>query len=232
MAATASYSAVPSMLIVAPTGSTKRMIRRSMWLFSSRHLKVIGRVAELQMKNNLLLNIPNNISIGSQFYLNAKNCFEKVQDFNMNSNISHHILTVLDLFIQHYFQNTNRIHFTVIIPIFIIIISVEKADNDGVQIANCLTHDISPPVATVSLNATIWHIFILYANTYMMQLLQKKKTEVRHHVLNKWQMSVVLCFLGENIHHYALCVSVWVCIFLLSRCSVNCSTDRVSWQKG
>ncbi len=48
MAATASYRAVPSMLIVAPTGSTKRMMRRSMWLFSRRHLKVIGSVAELE----------------------------------------------------------------------------------------------------------------------------------------------------------------------------------------
>lgn len=34
--------------MVAPTGSTKRMMRLSMWLFSRRHLKVIGRVAELQ----------------------------------------------------------------------------------------------------------------------------------------------------------------------------------------
>ncbi|TNN59517.1 Membrane protein FAM159A [Liparis tanakae] len=40
--------AVPSMLMVAPTGSTKRMMRRSMWLFSKRHLKVIGNVAELR----------------------------------------------------------------------------------------------------------------------------------------------------------------------------------------
>lgn len=38
------------MLMVAPTGSTKRMMRLSMWLFSRRHLKVIGRVAELQCK--------------------------------------------------------------------------------------------------------------------------------------------------------------------------------------
>lgn len=35
------------MLMVAPTGSTKRAMRRSMWLFSSRHLKVMGSVAEL-----------------------------------------------------------------------------------------------------------------------------------------------------------------------------------------
>lgn len=34
--------------MVAPTGSTKRMMRRSMWLFSKRHLKVIGNVAELR----------------------------------------------------------------------------------------------------------------------------------------------------------------------------------------
>lgn len=47
MAASASYRAVPSMLIVAPTGSTKRVIRLSILLFSSRHLNVTGRVAEL-----------------------------------------------------------------------------------------------------------------------------------------------------------------------------------------
>lgn len=47
MAASASYRAVPSMLMVAPTGSTKRVIRLSMRLFSSRHLKVTGSVAEL-----------------------------------------------------------------------------------------------------------------------------------------------------------------------------------------
>lgn len=47
MAARASYRAVPSMLMVAPTGSTKRVIRLSILLFSSKHLKVTGRVAEL-----------------------------------------------------------------------------------------------------------------------------------------------------------------------------------------
>ena len=50
MAASASYRAVPSMLMVAPTGSTKRVIRLSILLFSSRHLKVTGRVAELGEK--------------------------------------------------------------------------------------------------------------------------------------------------------------------------------------
>lgn len=48
MAATASYSAVPSMLMVAPTGRTKRAICRSTWQFSNRHFMVIGSVAELQ----------------------------------------------------------------------------------------------------------------------------------------------------------------------------------------
>lgn len=45
--ATASYNAVPSMLIVAPTGSTKRVTLESIFRFSSRHLKVTGSVAEL-----------------------------------------------------------------------------------------------------------------------------------------------------------------------------------------
>ena len=46
-AARASYKAVPSMLMVAPTGSTKRVMRLSMRLFSSAQRKVMGRVAEL-----------------------------------------------------------------------------------------------------------------------------------------------------------------------------------------
>ena len=48
MAATASYRAVPSMLMVAPTGSTKRAICRSTPQFSRRHFMVIGNVAELR----------------------------------------------------------------------------------------------------------------------------------------------------------------------------------------
>lgn len=48
MAASASYSAVPSMLMVAPTGSTKRVTLLSTLLFSSKHLNVTGRVAELE----------------------------------------------------------------------------------------------------------------------------------------------------------------------------------------
>lgn len=48
MAANASYSAVPSMLMVAPTGSTKRVTLLSTLLFCSKHLNVTGRVAELE----------------------------------------------------------------------------------------------------------------------------------------------------------------------------------------
>ena len=48
MAATASYRAVPSMLTVAPTGSTKRVTRLSIPQFSSRQRNVIGNVAALQ----------------------------------------------------------------------------------------------------------------------------------------------------------------------------------------
>lgn len=36
------------MLMVAPTGSTNLAILLSTWLFSSKHLNVIGSVAELQ----------------------------------------------------------------------------------------------------------------------------------------------------------------------------------------
>lgn len=48
MAATASYSAVPSILMVAPTGRTKRAICRSTWQFSNKHFMVMGSVAELR----------------------------------------------------------------------------------------------------------------------------------------------------------------------------------------
>ena len=47
--ATASYNAVPSMLIVAPTGKTKRVTLESILRFSSMHLKVTGNVAELNI---------------------------------------------------------------------------------------------------------------------------------------------------------------------------------------
>lgn len=48
MAATASYSAVPSMLMVAPIGSTKRVTRLSIFRFSSRQRKVTGNVPALR----------------------------------------------------------------------------------------------------------------------------------------------------------------------------------------
>ena len=47
MAATASYRAVPSILMVAPMGRTKRVILLSILLLSSRHRNVTGNVAEL-----------------------------------------------------------------------------------------------------------------------------------------------------------------------------------------
>lgn len=50
MAATASYSAVPSILMVAPMGSTKRVTRLSIFRFSSRQRKVTGNVPALRDK--------------------------------------------------------------------------------------------------------------------------------------------------------------------------------------
>lgn len=47
MAARASYKAVPSILTVAPTGSTNLVMRRSTPRPSSRQRKVMGSVAEL-----------------------------------------------------------------------------------------------------------------------------------------------------------------------------------------
>lgn len=58
--ATASYKAVPSMLIVAPTGNTKRVTLESIFKFSSRHLNVTGRVAELKSSKIFqLINFPH-----------------------------------------------------------------------------------------------------------------------------------------------------------------------------
>ena len=48
MAATASYSAVPSMLMVAPMGRTNLEILGSTPFFSSRQFMVTGSVAELE----------------------------------------------------------------------------------------------------------------------------------------------------------------------------------------
>lgn len=52
-AATASYNAVPSMLMVAPTGTTKLLTLWSIPFFVSKQRKVTGIVAEL--KNQILI---------------------------------------------------------------------------------------------------------------------------------------------------------------------------------
>jgi hypothetical protein len=53
IAATASYSAVPSMFIVAPIGITNRATLESTSFFSSRQFIEIGRVALLKYKQSL-----------------------------------------------------------------------------------------------------------------------------------------------------------------------------------
>lgn len=47
IAATASYKAVPSILIVAPIGITNLQTRESTWFLSSKQLIATGSVAEL-----------------------------------------------------------------------------------------------------------------------------------------------------------------------------------------
>lgn len=47
------------MLIVAPSGSIKRVTLLSTLLFSSKHLNVIGKVAELEPKNMTWIKIKN-----------------------------------------------------------------------------------------------------------------------------------------------------------------------------
>ena len=53
IALTPSYNAVPSMFTVAPRGRTKRLIRRSILFFSSRQRIVVGKVAELRIKETV-----------------------------------------------------------------------------------------------------------------------------------------------------------------------------------
>ncbi len=55
MAATASYSAVPSMLIVAPMGSTNLDILGSTPFPRSMHSMVIGKVAEEEAVPNAVV---------------------------------------------------------------------------------------------------------------------------------------------------------------------------------
>ena len=50
IALTASYNAVPSILIVAPTGKINLVILLSIFKFSSKHRIVTGKVAALKKK--------------------------------------------------------------------------------------------------------------------------------------------------------------------------------------
>lgn len=82
MEPTASYSAVPSMLMVAPTGSTNRVTLLSILLFSSKHRKVMGSVAELWGKG--LCIVSNSSSLFSPvIYRNGHN-LTKVICLTMN----------------------------------------------------------------------------------------------------------------------------------------------------
>jgi len=65
MAATASYRAVPSILMVAPTGSMNLVTLTSTPHFSSKHLMVTGRVAELK------LSTVKKMSYAQYFYMAA-----------------------------------------------------------------------------------------------------------------------------------------------------------------
>ena len=61
MLATASYSAVPSMLMVAPMGATKRTTRSFTWFFCVRHSIVTGRVAELSGQQRHAESVNNSV---------------------------------------------------------------------------------------------------------------------------------------------------------------------------
>ena len=61
--ATASYNAVPSMLIVAPIGTTNLVILGSTLFLFSRHSIVIGSVAELYKNNEKVIPIRFNIKM-------------------------------------------------------------------------------------------------------------------------------------------------------------------------
>ncbi len=72
MAATASYSAVPSMLMVEPTGMQKRTIRLSSPAPSSRQLKVTGMVAEEE-------EVPKAVAIAGSICLISRKGFRRVR---------------------------------------------------------------------------------------------------------------------------------------------------------
>lgn len=72
-AATASYNAVPSMLMVAPTGTTKLLTLWSIPFFVSKQRKVTGIVAELKNKiliynfiNKFIIKFKQNILISTK----------------------------------------------------------------------------------------------------------------------------------------------------------------------
>lgn len=74
IAATASYKAVPSMLMVAPTGSTKRVTLLSKFKLFSKHWNVTGRVAALKTINKLT----------SEFYMSTPS--ETMEDWGCLNN--------------------------------------------------------------------------------------------------------------------------------------------------
>ena len=74
-AATASYSAVPSIFIVAPIGRTKRVTRLSTWLFSSKQRNVTGKVAALRTNREELLgsSLHGLSSLGNKQHTSVRN---------------------------------------------------------------------------------------------------------------------------------------------------------------
>lgn len=83
-AATASYNAVPSMLMVAPTGTTKLLTLWSIPFFVSKQRKVTGIVAELKNQiliynfiNKFIIKFKQNILISTkQLWTPSITCFQ------------------------------------------------------------------------------------------------------------------------------------------------------------
>jgi hypothetical protein len=68
IAATASYSAVPSMFIVAPIGITNRTTLESISFFSSRQFIEIGRVALLKYKHTIVTTVFEHLCNEASWY--------------------------------------------------------------------------------------------------------------------------------------------------------------------
>lgn len=120
MAATASYSAVPSMLMVAPTGRTKRVTLLSMPRFSSKHRNVTGKVPALRRKKNQVW--MGNLDLCGDKCLNDAEQFSSEREWERLKKI---------------IDNPNPLHAT-----FVIFDKIQRNMNGNVIAINCVDRSL------------------------------------------------------------------------------------------